>query len=63
MGYTFKALRSIFAGCMVMIAATAMAQDHEYLDLVLENGSTLRYALVLPHHFDPQSTYPALLAF
>ncbi|TDI29498.1 MAG: hypothetical protein E2P03_10105 [Acidobacteria bacterium] len=62
MGYTQKALRCIFAGCMLLIATGTMAQDHEYLDLVLEDGSTLRYALVLPHHFDPQSEYPALLA-
>lgn len=47
----------------LVITTIASAQNaHEYHTLDLEDGSTLRYALVLPNDFDANKTYPALLA-
>jgi pimeloyl-ACP methyl ester carboxylesterase len=40
----------------------ATAQDAQDVALTLQDGSTLRYALVLPRHFDAYREYPVLLA-
>ena len=47
---------------LLMPMMPAQAQ-HTYHELSLEDGSRLRYALVLPSDFDPAKTYPTLLAF
>jgi len=49
-----------FLGLLLM-ANVAQAQ-HTYHELELADGSALRYALVLPRDFDPEQSYPALLA-
>ena len=46
---------------MCLIANLAQAQ-HTYHELEVADGTRLRYALVLPRDFDPEQTYPALLA-
>ena len=42
--------------------ASAARVQQTYHDLELSDGGHLRYALVLPRDFDPEQTYPALLA-
>lgn len=46
---------------LCLIATMAQAQ-HTYLELELADDGRLRYALVLPRDFNPEQTYPALLA-
>lgn len=46
---------------VVLITSTVQAQ-HTFHELELSDGARLRYALVLPRDFDPETAYPALLA-
>jgi len=49
---------------LVLLAVFPAAGQEQEKDvrLALEDGSTLRYALVLPRHFDAYREYPVLLA-
>lgn len=44
------------------LIATMAGAEHTYHELELADGGRLRFALVLPRDFDPERTYPALLA-
>lgn len=44
------------------LIATVAGAEPIYHELELAGGGTLRFALVLPRDFDPQRSYPALLA-
>jgi predicted esterase len=43
--------------------ARSSTMPFEWKTVTLTSGSTLRYGLVLPENFDPDKTYPVLLAF
>lgn len=48
---------------LTLSAPCALANDAtEYHELTIDDGRTLRYALILPEDFDPAKRYPALLA-
>lgn len=53
-------LRSVLFVYGLILAAPAGAT--EWLDLVAADGTKIKYAVDLPPDFDPEKTYPALLA-
>jgi len=56
-------MSKILISCLSLFLAVTIANaEHTYEELELADGTSLRYALVLPRDFDPEQTYPALLA-
>lgn len=56
-------LSVIFVGLITLLVAQVVpAKELVYQELASDAGRTLRYALLLPDHFDPTQTYPTLLA-
>lgn len=57
-------MRVLFRLMVVVVAlgASSSARATEWLDLVAADGIKIKYAVDLPPGFDPDKTYPALLA-
>jgi len=57
-------LLALLVGCsgVVQAQATHDGLDYAYHELEMDDGTTIRYALVLPDGFDASKTYPAFLA-
>jgi len=54
---------ALIASAAVSIASAATANAADYQDMTLADGTSVTYALVLPADFDPNQSYPAILAF
>jgi poly(3-hydroxybutyrate) depolymerase len=54
--------RNLISFLALFLLANATQAQHTYHELELADGSSLRYALILPQDFDPEQTYPGLLA-